>query len=415
MVIKFISGPAQLDEIISEAKKAKAAGKQYKFDYNKFFPDYENPFQPKKPNEQAKDRDSKDSRSKRSSERSFKYRDRDHERSSSSYYKSKQHFGYKKEDKYKWQDEKVKKDKKVHEKHKTKNKEEKSKEQQSKQDNEESFDDKSISDFYVCDSWSLETDEKGSDKVSESENNEQLKREHEVQEITDKIECKKSTKTPKELHKLHPVNDSFKFEIDDDPDLDMFDDSADVKQFAKPTVRKTKQSSIYDQQLYDPMDATDISQSSSVDDIQKVNEESFLESVINEIKHERLSDDELSQEKAFLVEYDNTPEKRSTNSSSSTPDLDFKNQSVRSDYSEGYKSSDSRKSVESDHKSLESGYRSTDSGYRLDTIKNKESLIDFEVDNAMSRATMESLETWSFVLKICQPILFRHDRDKCFR
>lgn len=277
--------------------------------------------------------------------------------------------------------------------------------------------DVNLSDYLVCDSWSLDNDDKSnmSPKPDDTIKNIPIPKETKPKEAT--IEIKKEiTDSPiittpiKKIEKLQPVIDSFKFEIDENEDelLDMFDENSELEKFAQKT---RKRDDIFDSPN---MKGFDFDQNTK-ESADALTDDTFLESVINEIKQENMSDDG-SQDKG-LVEYD-SPSKESCSPPldsrlSVTPELDdsFVNlQSSRSsDYSDGYRS------TESGYKSTESGYKSSASNKSGDSKGDNYRLsMEKEVDQ-MNKATLDSLETWSFVMKICQPLLFRHDRNKCYR
>ncbi|XP_052745269.1 titin [Bicyclus anynana] len=388
--IKSFLDPTKVDELIREAKKAKEEGRKYKFDYQKLLPGYDNPFQKKKDELERNEKERRSGRRKSESERD-REREKDRRRS----------------DKHKRSDHK--KDSK----HKDKSKERKHEEPQ-RDNTEEKETDVNLNDYLVCDSWSLENDDKNStsspkvpDKppnpapastpsVTEHKNND-------TSITVDRVESPKNV--PAKLEKLQPVIDSFKYEIDDDEILDIFDENCGLDRYAQQT--KAKKRSFYDSPDKSVVDYDqDNTKDSSMDGL---NEDTFLESVINEIKQETLSD-ETSQDRA-LVEYEMSPnreESPASRRSSVTPELDDKvMNSQRSNYSEGgYRSSDSYKSIDT----MESGYKSVES-FRLSVEKE----LDEVLERKMSKSTVDSLETWSFVLKICQPLLFRHDKKKCYK
>ncbi|XP_013148848.1 PREDICTED: zinc finger CCCH domain-containing protein 13-like isoform X2 [Papilio polytes] len=398
--IKHFLDPAKVDEIIKEAKKARDEGKKYKFDYQKLLPEYDNPFQRKKEEDKTK---------------TVEYRDKDFEREK---YKSdryeRRHSDYKREERDRY-------------KHKDKEKgREKSKDRNCDSDDAKKEDKEAnvnLNDYLICDSWSLDNEEKASSpRVEEKPVKKIVKHETDTKyakAITEQVRdsvLKKQDKLkeftrdspirPIKIEKLQPVIDSFKFEIDpnDDEMLDMFDVESGKEKYGA----KTK-----DLSIYSPTDLKDedYDQDISKDAMEDGNDDTFLESVINEIKQEDMSDD-MSQDKG-LVEYD-SPIKAEARESDSrlsvTPELDEKmkyQQSQRSDYSDGYRSSESGYKTSD---TTESGYKSMDS-FRLSVEKDLEESMEAK----MSKATVDSLETWSFVLKICQPILFRHDKNKCYR
>ncbi|XP_046973940.1 uncharacterized protein LOC124540430 [Vanessa cardui] len=409
--IKSFLDPAKVDDLIREAKKAKLEGKEFKFDYHKLLPDYDNPFQRKRDEASSHDKDRKSDRRKGES---------DKDRRKSDKYDSRRH-DYRKDDmKYKERDRDKVKDK-------SKSKEEKTEESRKIEKPTDKETDVNLNDYLVCDSWSLDNDDKNSSsspKVPEKPSNfvasftpsteikvtepsEQLKISmSKNKEILRSITLDKPVNMPVKMEKLQPVIDSFKFEIDpnDDEILDIFDEDSGLEKYAQTKSKK--------QSLYDPSDknvdyGADISKDTSLDGL---NDDTFLESVINEIKQEDMSEDG-SQDKG-LVEYEMSPNReespRKTKAGSVTPEIIDKSraQSQRSDFSEGYRSSDSFKTTDTN----ESGYKSMDN-YRLSIEKE----LDEALDSKMSKSTVDSLETWSFVLKICQPLLFRHDKKKCYK
>lgn len=252
------------------------------------------------------------------------------------------------------------------------------------------------------------------------------------------------------MGKLQPVEDSFTYEIDpnDEALLDMFDEDSDIEKFSLPKkankiiINLKKDLDLDSQDSKDSKDSKD----ASMDFLS----EEFLESVIKEIKQEDLTDDDASPDKG-LVEYDmsppkddsqsyGTPESNVPRSGSTTPEIKTECSSQRSENSEsgyqveesgckstesGYKSMESGyKSTESCYKSTESGYKTEDTGYKsTDSVRSDDfdctvdigKQLDAALKDSMSSVTMDALETWSFVMKICQPLLFRHDRNKCYR
>lgn len=271
-----------------------------------------------------------------------------------------------------------------------------------------------LSDYLVCDSWSLDNDDKSnaSPKVDDKIKSIPIPKLNILKETHIEIK-KEKTESPqttpiKKMEKLKPVIDSFKFEIDDEL-LDMFDENSGLEKFANKT---RKRDDIFDSPI--DMKIFDFDQNTR-ESTDALTDDTFLESVINEIKQEDMSD-EASPDKG-LVEYD-SPSKESLSPPidsrlSVTPELDdrmFTNlQSSRSDYSDGYRS------TESGYKSTESGYKSSVSNKSGDSKGDNYRLsMEKEVEQ-MNKSTVDSLETWSFVLKICQPLLFRHDRNKCYR
>ncbi|CAG4981182.1 unnamed protein product [Colias eurytheme] len=400
--IKSFIDPAKVDELIREAKKAKMEGRPFKFDYQKLLPGYDNPFLNKK-KEEEKEKEKKASDRKNADKRK------------SDKYSSKRYSEYRKEDKFKDREKSRMKDKEKREKvseHKPTTSTSKESEKTAEKET-----DVILSDYLVCDSWSLDNDDKTStsspkfDDKSDSQSSSlpEIKNYREPSDIVKanrakKNELIKNSIIDKQSIKLQPVMDSFKYEIDDNEEevLDIFDADSNIEKFAKV---KTKKLSLYDSPIKKCLDLDDSSRDLSLDGI---NDDTFLESVINEIKVGELSDD--SQDKG-LVEYDISPVKDDDTpktSKSVTPELVSKKDRKQSDYSDGYRSS-------------ESGYKTSDtteSGYKSETEFRLS--IEKELDDAlnaskMSKATVDSLDTWSFVLKICQPLLFRHDRNKCYK
>ncbi|KAF9417733.1 hypothetical protein HW555_005240, partial [Spodoptera exigua] len=431
-VFSKFTDPSKLDEIIREAKKAKAEGREFKFDYQKILPDYDNPFQRKK-DEMEKVRKISEDRDRDIRKKLDKERDKGRRRSDKYDKDSRRHSSHRKDDRDKRRDDKDKhrerdrdksrerteerKDDKKDERKEERKDEKKDKEQtpvskkKSEKPNEKDpkETDVNLSEYLVCDSWSLDNEDRSnlSPKPDDKLKNIPIPKEIKPKETTEAI--KDTTDSPKtvpakKIEKLQPVIDSFKFEIDpnDDELLDMFDESCDIEKFATKTRKK-------DDMFDSPIDMKifDFDQSKGSD---ALTDDTFLESVINEIKQEDMSDED-SQDKG-LVEYD-SPSKESQSSRadriSITPELDermFVNlQSSRSDYSDGYRST-------------ESGYKSTESGYKSNASSKGDSYrgsVEKELVGNFNRFTVDSLETWSFVLKICQPLLFRHDNTKCFR
>lgn len=359
-----------MDEIIQEAKKAKAEGKPFKFDYQKLLPGYDNPFQRKKDDPREKEK-RPDDRSKTKDRRSDKF----DKRSS------------KKHDKYR------------EERPKSGDKKEIVKKEKGQKET-----DVNLNDYLVCDSWSLDNEDKiVSPKVDEKpkpkSSDSTPKPEDPVEQLKESIQKTSQQETPKtgtkKIGKLKPVIDSFEYEIDPNEEaLDIFDEQIELEKFSKPTATRTDKSPIR-LNLYD-------------DEVTKdgANDESFLQSVINEIQDEEINEDSI-QDKG-LVEYEISPkdDESPRANRSVTPEVKDSSASQRSDFS------DSFKSMESGYRSTESGYRSTESSrsYRMSLDKDFE-----EAENNMSKSTVDSLEVWSFVLKICQPLLFRHDKDKCYK
>ncbi|XP_060807557.1 trichohyalin isoform X3 [Amyelois transitella] len=413
--IKSFLDPAKVDELIREAKQAKAEGKDFKFELSKFLPDYDNPFQRKKEKGDEEDdkKDSKESASKK---------DRwNHDR-----FEFKRHNDYrKKSDRSKFysKDRKDSKDRKK-DKSRDNKKDEFRKTEKANEKVEKNIKetDVNLNDYLVCDSWSLDTEDKtnsSSPKVVDKTAQETAsiplpddlpKKDVEVIEkpkdskaTVNKPISVDSVNVPVKVEKLKPVMDSFKYELDSNEDevLDIFDEDTEIDKYANPTIKKRRP---YDSPV--SLKLYDCDQEPTTAD-----DENFLESVINEIKQEDMSD--LSQDKG-LVEYDMSPAKdeeirRPDNRESVTPELDDRMRdltSQQSSYSDGYRSS------ESGYKSKESGYKSDRSdSFRLSVEKD----MDDSLERKVSKSTMESLETWSFILKICQPLLFRHDKNKCYK
>lgn len=376
-------------------------------------PDYDNPFQRKK------DESSGHEKSDRKSDRrkSETDKEKDKSRRKSDKYDSRRH-DYRKDDmKYRERDREKTKEK-------GRSKEERNEESKRTDKSTEKETDVNLNDYLVCDSWSLDNDDKNSpssplfhekssnltapsSEIKVTEPSDQLKANlSKKNEILRNCDLENPLKAPAKIEKLQPVMDSFKFEIDpnDDEILDVFDEDSGVEKYAHQTKSK-KSSGLYDKNLdY----GADLSKDTSLDCL---NDDTFLESVINEIKQEDMSD-ETSQDKG-LVEYEMSPNREDespsrSNAGSVTPEIADKsrNQSQKSDYSDGYRSSDSYKTNDTS----ESGYKSVDS-YRISVEKE----LDEALNRKMSKSTVDSLETWSFVLKICQPLLFRHDKNKCYK
>ncbi|KAF9797522.1 hypothetical protein SFRURICE_006134, partial [Spodoptera frugiperda] len=436
--IKTFLDPSKLDEIIREAKKAKAEGREFKFDYQKILPDYDNPFQRKK-DEIEKVRKISEDRDRDRDIRKKLDKERDKSRRKSDKYDkdSRRHSSHRRDDKDKRKDDKDKYRDRDRDRDKSREKTEEKREDKKDERKEDRKDEKkekeqtpvakkksdkpsekdpketdvNLSEYLVCDSWSLDNEDRPnfSPKTDDKLKNIPIPKEVKPKETTDaKKDTTDSPKTTpaKKIEKLQPVIDSFKFEIDpnDDELLDMFDESSDIEKFATKT-RKKDDSSMFDSPI--DMKIFDFDQSKGSD---VLTDDTFLESVINEIKQENMSDED-SQDKG-LVEYD-SPSKESQSPRveriSITPELDermFVNlQSSRSDYSDGYRST-------------ESGYKSTESGYKSSASSKGDSYrasVEKELVGNFNKFTVDSLETWSFVLKICQPLLFRHDNTKCFR
>lgn len=417
IILNNFADPAKLDEIIREAKKAKAEGREFKFDYQKILPEYENPFQRKK------DDFDKTNQSDERQYRKKMEKDRDKDRRKSDKYEKdiKRHPSFRKDEKDKRKDDRDKQKDKPKEKYEKKDKDQtavevKKKVEKGEKDTKET--DVNLSDYLVCDSWSLDNEDKtGSFSPKHDERIKQIPIPKETKpKIIQEIKKEKVSESPlttpiRKINKLQPVIDTFKFEIDPNEDeiLDMFDENSQIEKYATKTVAKTDD-------LYDsPIDMKIFDFDNNKESNDALTDDTFLESVINEIKQEDMSDD-TSQDKG-LVEYD-SPSKESDSTPvdprlSVTPELDDKMrdiQSSRSDYSDGYRS------TESGYKSTESGYKSNAS-YKSGDSKgdNYRLSMEKEVENQFNKSTVDSLETWSFVLKICQPLLFRHDRNKCYR
>lgn len=520
----FIVDPAKVDEIIREAKQTRAEGKVFKFNYEKLLPSYQNPFQrkdkdkelpPPPPIEdhlQMRDRRKDSDNFRRYSSHRDEKRGRDwhadgkdrlrgriirerqerEERIKRSKEKSKRDVKSKESDvKPK---ERVSKTKHSDVKSKEKNPQSKEKidtinlldddddvqeviEEVPEKDGNET--DVNLKDFVVCDSWS-ENEEKSKDptpKINDKKDEKESKTTPVVKCLDPMEQLKQSllkdvTETSVEIkvEKLVPVTDSFKFEIEDENDdetLDIFAENTSTDKFAKKiTIKKN----LYESPV--PIKFDYESKDASIDGM----DESFLESVIAEIKQEDI-DEDVTQDKG-LVEYDISPKEDERDSV--TPELDDRIRemySSRSDNSDGFKSVESAKSTESGFKSTESGYKSTESGYKstesghksresssksteshklnesgykstnsrsksndshklpessyesteishkltksgLKSTKSVSMLSSIEplhTEEVMAKSTVDSLETWSFVLKICQPLLFRHDKNKCYK
>uniref|UniRef100_A0A2A4JJY3 Uncharacterized protein n=1 Tax=Heliothis virescens TaxID=7102 RepID=A0A2A4JJY3_HELVI len=423
--IKTFLDPAKLDEVIGEAKKAKAEGREFKFDYQRLLPDYDNPFQRKR-DELERVRIVSEERDRDLRKKVDKEREKDRRRSDKYEKDSRRYSSHRKDEKDKRKDDRDKyRDKS---KEKTEDRKDESKDREltpvAKKkvekvgDKETKETDVNLSDYLVCDSWSLDNDDKSnaSPKIDDRIKNIPIPKESKPKEPY--IEVKKEkidsplTKPTKKIQKLQPVIDSFKFEIDpnDDELLDMFDENSDLEKFATKT---RKREDIFDSPI--DMKIFDFDQNTK-ESADALTDDTFLESVINEIKQEDMSEDDGSQDKG-LVEYD-SPSKESQSPPldsrlSVTPELDDRMrglQSSRSDYSDGYRS------TESGYKSTESGYKSSASYKSGDSKGDSYRMsMEKELEGQLNKSTVDSLETWSFVLKICQPLLFRHDRNKCYR
>ncbi|KPJ19558.1 hypothetical protein RR48_05944 [Papilio machaon] len=388
-----LTDPAKVDEIIKEAKKARDEGRKYKFDYQKLLPDYDNPFQRKKEEEKNKIVD-------------FRDKDFDREKKRSDRYDNRRHSDYRREerDRYKYKDK---------EKGREKEKEDAKKDEKETNVN--------LNDYLVCDSWSLDNEEKASSPRVEDKTKNIIKHQTDTKyakAITEQVRdsvLKKQDKLkeftrdspirPIKMEKLQPVIDSFKFEIDpnDDEILDIFDIESGKEKYGL----KSK-----DLSIYSPTDlkSEDYDQDISKDTTMDGNDDTFLESIINEIKQEDMSDD-MSQDKG-LVEYD-SPIKEETHVQESdprlsiTPELDDKmkyQQSQRSDYSDGYRSSESGYKTSD---TTESGYKSMDS-FRLSIEKDLEESMEVK----MSKSTVNSLETWNTTETRTEPKLWYTENPK---
>lgn len=429
-MLNNFTDPAKLDEIIREAKKAKAEGREFKFDYQKILPDYDNPFQRKKEELESVKKMSSEERDREVRRKMVKDREHDKDRRKSDKYDKdhRRHSSHRKDDKDKRKDDRDKHREKTKDKGEEKKDDRKDKEltpvlikrEENVGEKNPKETDVNLNDYLVCDSWSLENEDKTtmSPKVDDRIKNIPIPKETKPIETVVPIEIKKEiiesplTTPIRKMEKLQPVIDSFKFEIDDNEDelLDMFNESSRIEKFATKTRKRDDMfDSPIDMKVFDFDQNTKESADALTDD-------TFLESVINEIKQEGMSDDEGSHDKG-LVEYD-SPSKESLSPPiesrlSITPELDdrFINlQSSRSDYSDGYRS------TESGYKSTESGYKSNASYKSGDSNKGDNYRLSMEKEvEQMNKATVDSLETWSFILKICQPLLFRHDRNKCYR
>ncbi|KAJ0171137.1 hypothetical protein K1T71_013336 [Dendrolimus kikuchii] len=485
--IKTFLDPEKVDEIIREAKKAKAEGKEFKFDYHKLLPDYDNPFQRRKEEPESHRGDSDLSRNK-DTQKDYKL-DWKYET-------------YKRSDKNKFKDERSKHDRKSE----RKDKPEKDCVKDKKSGRKLKEARVNLNDYLVCDSWSLDNDDKNSTsspKIDERAiKNIPLPDDFPIVERETPRRTIEDTDSPLNIPpKLQSVNDSLTYEIDpndddDDEILDIFNEDCSLDKFTKTTIKKETYDSPVDEVIeLDQSLSKDTSLDGTIDD-------TFLESVINEIKQEDMSDDE---DEKGLVEYDMSPkDDKDETRGSITPELKDYHCSQRSNYSDGYRSTESgykstesgnrstksyqsdneykssetsSKSTEREYKSkkrykssknksdykstdelnksytsedigykspeteykperdykssnrrYEDDYKSSDSGYKSkdSTYKSKDSVDsrrlsflssgkEFEEETTLSKATLDSLETWSFVLKICQPLLFRHDRNKCYK
>lgn len=375
-------------------------------------PDYDNPFQRKK--------EEVESVRKQEYEReSYKKHDKERRKSDKYDRDSRRHSSHRKDERDRRKDEKET----VREKSKEKEPKKEIKKETKKPVQKET--DVNLNDYLICDSWSLENEDKtnsSSPKHHEAPRPEENKTKIVKDIPTEPVQVKTTNekKVPNEspkttpirkIKRLQPVIDSFKFEIDPDEDevLDIFDENSGLEKYTKVKSKKDDYESPF-------VKIFDLDQSSKDASNDALTDDTFLESVINEIKQDAMCDeanDDVSQDKG-LVEYD-SPSRDSPTSKeatrSVTPELDDRMrevQSSRSDYSDGYRST-------------ESGYKSTESGYRSNTSYKSDSNSEnyrLSMENElvkMPKATVDSLETWSFVLKICQPLLFRHDRNKCYR
>lgn len=405
-------------------------------------PDYDNPFQRKKEDHtqhqfpEKKEEDSKKSdKDRRKSDRDRIYKDRSDKRTNSGRddrdkYRddkrfrerdkekdNREKFNRDKDEKPKDRDDKYKDRDKSKDSEKVKMKDDRSKKrEESKKDktveriseiNNVKETNVNLNDFVVCDSWSLDNDDKTSSpqvedkgknkKVATADLTIESKNVEPMDQLRQSLKQKETAvDSPKEvkMEKLKPVIDSFKFEIDPNEDeeeiLDIFDEDLDIQRFAKK--KSSKKNSFYESPMkFDYRDKDDM------------NDDTFLESVINEIKHENVSDDESHG----LVEYDSPHKEASVDSV--TPEIDNKIKD-RSDYSD-----DRRKSIESGYKS-DNSYKSDKFRKIPSSLRSSiEKEIDQDLQNKMAESTVDSLETWSFIMKICQPLLFRHDKNKCYR
>lgn len=257
-----------------------------------------------------------------------------------------------------------------------------------------------LNDYLVCDSWSLDNEDKSnsSPKTDDSVKAKDIPLPKES--TIDSTEELKELENVSNIKKLKPVVDSFEYEIDPNEDeiLDIFDNSSSLDKYSKVT---TKKSELCDSPLPKLFDDNTMSKDGS-----DMNDDKFLQSVINEIKGDDTCDDG-SHDKG-LVEYEVSPPRDSESQSdmrgSVTPELKSFDSSQRSDYSDSYRS-------------VESGYKSTESGYKSNVSVDSQFMAstDREFQGNLSRSTMNSLEMWSFVLKICQPLLFRHDKNNCYK
>lgn len=273
-----------------------------------------------------------------------------------------------------------------------------------KEDKDTKETDVNLNDFVVCDSWSLDNDDKNSPQVEDKGKTIKVTTPNLAKETKNADPMEKLRKSLKQadnpkvtkMEKLKPVIDTFRYEIDPNEDeeevLDIFDEDLDLHRFSKNKSRK--KDSFYES----PMKFY-------YGDKDDLNDDTFLESVINEIKQENESDDESHG----LVEYDSPHNEVSVGSV--TPDVDNKTKD-QTDYSDGCKSADSRKSTESGYKSDKSDKSRLRSGSFRSSIEKE---MDDDLQNKMLKSTVDSLETWTFVMKICQPLLFRHDNNKCYR
>ncbi|XP_045488020.1 WEB family protein At3g02930, chloroplastic isoform X2 [Pieris rapae] len=376
--IKSFIDPSKVDELIREAKKAKLEGKPFKFDYRKLLPDYDNPFQRKK--------DEKDEKDKKHSRRKSDLKDRKDK------YGSRRYSDHRKDNKVK---------------ERTKDRKQKVLEVASKKVELNAKEDVHFGDFVVCDSWSLDNEDTNisSPKTDKSDSQSSALERKNYKEPSELLRASAAKKneiikrvTTDNRIKIQPIVDTFKFETDDNNEdvLNIFDAETNIDKFA--TARSTKLS-LYDSPNKKSIDLDDTSRDLSLDD-------TFLESVINEIKVEELNEDD-SQDKG-LVEYespnnDDTP--NTSVSESVTPEIVEKEK--KHEYCDGYRSS-------------ESGYKTSDTAESYKSGIEFRLSIEKELDDAlnadkMSKVNLDSLEAWTFVLKICQPLLFRHDKNQCYK
>ncbi|CAH0764756.1 unnamed protein product [Diatraea saccharalis] len=459
--IKSFLDPAKVDELIREAKKARAAGKEYKFDYQKLLPDYDNPFQRKKDDPAYIEKDKKEEeyqcsyRAERRDERTDRRKSDKYDKRSSNYDKPERKNDREKDkyrddkekhrdDKEKYRDdkekysddkEKYREDKEKYREDKEKYREDKEKYKKGKEESNKvdgkigrKETDVNLSEYLICDSWSLDNDDKSNSSPRVDKGKVSIRdKSKEPMEIL-KENFKKKTKSvdspvnkPK-MERLKPVIDAFKYDIDPNEEedaLELLDEDSSIEKYSKPESSKK---SLYDSPI--DLKLFEYDQDMSKDCVIDANDDNFLESVINEIKQENMSDDTSQDNRTGLVEYDSPKEddddfKMDTSQGSVTPELDDRMRDLQSSQQSHY--SDGYRSVESGYKSTESGYKS-ERDYKPDDSRHSDNFrlsVEKELDDAlerkMSRSTVDSLETWSFVLKICQPLLFRHDKNKCYK